>query len=120
MYALVEKWLESFGKWPPVNQMVFSAVLLLAGLVLTAILVYVLYLVLYYAAVAVRGWPDDTERPTWKDVAYLNRMMESYRQWDKQQQQQKTRPSPTTSPSPPSKKSESTGPPSPPAATSAP
>lgn len=104
MYALLEKWLESFGKWPPMNQMAFSAVLLIAGIVLVAILVYVLYLVLYYLAVACRGWPDETDRPTWKDVAYLNRMMESYRQWEKQQQAKQrpsTKPSSTSSPSPP-------------------
>jgi hypothetical protein len=87
----MDKWLESFGKWPPVHQMVFSAVMLLAALVLTAILVYVLYLVIYYAAVAIRGWPDDTNRPTWKDIAYLSRTMEAYRQWEKQQQEAKKR-----------------------------
>lgn len=100
MYALMDKWLESFAKWPPMHQMVFSAVMLLAGLVLTAILVYVLYLVIYYATVAIRGWPDDTDRPTWKDIAYLSRTMEAYRQWEKQQEAKRPKPAPTPVPPP--------------------
>lgn len=104
MYALLEKWLESFGKWPPTNQMLFSAVFLIIGLVFAAVLVYVLYLVLYYLTIVCRGWPDDTDRPTWKDVAYLNRQMEAYRLWEKQQQKTKsqpsTRPSSTSSKTP--------------------
>ena len=101
MYALTEKWLDAFRTWPPTNQMLFSTVLLLAGLVLTAIVVYVVYLVLYYVAVAIRGWPDDTDRPTWKDVVYLQKQMEAYRQWEKQQalkQRSSTKPSSTSSP----------------------
>lgn len=76
----MDRWLEAYAKWPPVNQLVFSAVVLIVGLVLVAILLYVAYLVLYYGVIAVRGWPDDADRPSWKDVIHLNDAIEAYKE----------------------------------------
>lgn len=103
LYQLADKWLDAFAKWPPMNQLAYSAVILLAGLVLTAILAYMVYLFVYYATVAVRGWPEEPGRPTWADIAYLNRQMEAYRTWEKQRLLQ-TKSVPSTPRSSPSSK----------------
>jgi len=81
--SIAERWVEAYAKWPPTNQLAFSAVLLLAALVVLVVVGYLFYLLVYYAAVAVRGWPDDTDRPRWSEVVALSRSMEAYKEWEK-------------------------------------
>lgn len=84
----MDAWLESFGRWPPLNQLGFSLAVLLVGLLLVILLLMAGYQLLYYGTVLFRGWPpkgkNDPNRPTWEDIKEFSMHLAAYRKWDKE------------------------------------
>jgi hypothetical protein len=85
----VDPWFEAYRSWPPMNQLTFSVVLLMAGVLLVVLLMLAGYQFVFYVAVWVRGWPpvktkDDPTRPTWADVREFSKLAEAYRRWEKE------------------------------------
>lgn len=59
---MIDKWLESYSRWPAVNQAVFSAVVLIFFLVTLVLLGYGFSNFVYRLTVLVRGWPKEPEK----------------------------------------------------------
>ena len=55
---MLDKWLEVYAKWPPMNQLVFCVIVVFGFVVFAAIAVYACSLIPYYMAVLMHGWPD--------------------------------------------------------------
>lgn len=55
---MLDKWLEVYAKWPPMNQLVFGVIVVFGFAVFAAIAVYACSLIPYYTAVLIHGWPD--------------------------------------------------------------
>lgn len=80
---VLDKWFEAFVKWPPMNQVVFSAVVLIFLLVLLVLLGVWLSGVIYHITVLFRGWPISAQAqhgteplkalgPDWRRMAALH------------------------------------------------
>ena len=55
----MDKWLDAYALWPPMNQLIFSCVALLAFLVVLFLFGLWLIMLARYIAVARRGWPHE-------------------------------------------------------------
>ncbi len=53
----MDRWLESFAKWAPFNQMLFSLFFLVIGLIFLVLLGVWLLHVFHHVCVWLRGWP---------------------------------------------------------------
>ena len=82
----MDKWLDAYAKWPPMNQLVFSCVGIIAALVILFLFGLWLVQMVRYIAVACRGWPkEEEERPhvqlsvSAEDMAAIRALLEEVR-----------------------------------------
>lgn len=83
MNTAAEHWVEAYARWSPAHQVGFSAVLLLAAILLVVLAGCCLIRLAHLMVACLRGWPEDATRPAWKDMVELSRAMERYRAWEK-------------------------------------
>lgn len=55
----MDKWFEAYSTWPPINQMVFSIIVLIVSLVFLFLFGLWLFQVFSQVSVWLRGWPED-------------------------------------------------------------
>lgn len=69
-------WLESFSKWPAINQLLFSCVFVAAWLLLLFLAGIWAVQMLRYIAVCRKGWPIDEQRHTpTEENATINKLL---------------------------------------------
>lgn len=59
---MLDKWFEAFSKWPSGNQVIFSGIMLICGMLLMVLFGLWINTFIYHLSILFRGWPPDAQK----------------------------------------------------------